>query len=174
MTGVLRATLVILAALASALASAQDYPARPIRIVVPNPPGGANEAWLRSRHVRAGVDHRAEPQRADHAAGRRRDDRRRAARLRPRQSRQAQLGDTLPGFVSVFWQGMVAAPGTPAPVAARLAHVIAESLRQPDVTKRLQDMCIEPVGSTPQEFEKLIRDEMTQWAPIVASANIKP
>ena len=91
----------------------------------------------------------------------------------PRMPEVPTMSDTLPGFVSVFWQGMVASPGTPAPVAIRLSNAVADSLRLPDVVKRLQDMSTEPVGSTPQEMATFMSQEVQRWSKVIRATGAK-
>jgi tripartite-type tricarboxylate transporter receptor subunit TctC len=41
------------------------------------------------------------------------------------------------------------------------------------VRKMFSERNVEARSSTPQELEKLIRDEMAQWGPVVRKANIQ-
>ncbi|MFM9972849.1 MAG: Bug family tripartite tricarboxylate transporter substrate binding protein [Burkholderiales bacterium] len=91
----------------------------------------------------------------------------------PRLPEVPTMSDTLPGFVSVFWQGMVASPATPAPIAARISAAVAESLKQADVAKRLQDMSTEPVGSTPSEMATFMRQEIERWSKVIRATGAK-
>jgi tripartite-type tricarboxylate transporter receptor subunit TctC len=77
------------------------------------------------------------------------------------------VSETLPGFVSVTWWGMVAPPGTPAAVAGKLSEGIAYALKQPDVAKRLADMSIEPGGSTPAELLAFMKQERELWGRVI-------
>lgn len=83
------------------------------------------------------------------------------------------MSDTLPGFISVFWQGMVAPPGTPAPVANKLSAAVAEGIRQPDASKRLSEMSIELVGSTPQEMATFMAQESERWDKVIRAIGAK-
>jgi tripartite-type tricarboxylate transporter receptor subunit TctC len=84
------------------------------------------------------------------------------------------MAETFPGFVSVTWFAMVAPPKTPPEIAAKLSAAIAEALRQPDIAKRIQDMSITPVGSTPAETAAFIKDERERWHKVIVAAGIKP
>jgi tripartite-type tricarboxylate transporter receptor subunit TctC len=79
------------------------------------------------------------------------------------------MSETLPGFVSIFWQGMVASPGTPPEIATKLSTAIAEVLKRPDIAKRLRDMSIQGVGSTPAEMALFMRQESARWGTVIKS-----
>ena len=73
----------------------------------------------------------------------------------------------LPGFEAVSWFALFAAPGTPKPVADKLSTQVAEVLKQPDVAKKLSDLGLEPVGSTPDELARYQQTEIAKWAKVV-------
>ncbi len=79
----------------------------------------------------------------------------------------------LPGFRSVTWFGVVAPPGTPAPIAAQISAAIGEALRMPDVRQRFLDQGAEPVGGTPAETASFIKDEVVRWEKVIAGAHVK-
>ena len=79
----------------------------------------------------------------------------------------------LPGFVAVAWFGVVAPPGTPPAIAAKLATAIADVLRMPEVAKRLADLSAEPVGNTPAEMAAFMKDEVERWRRVIVSAGVK-
>ena len=77
------------------------------------------------------------------------------------------LSEVLPGFEYSVWQGLVAPSGTPAAVASRLSGAVAEVVRQPDVVKRLADVGLEAVGSTPAEMGAVMRQDRERWGKVV-------
>ena len=77
------------------------------------------------------------------------------------------LSEVLPGFEYSVWQGLVAPSGTPAAVASRLSAAVAEVVRQPDVVKRLADVGLEAVGSTPAEMGAVMRQDRERWGKVV-------
>ena len=83
------------------------------------------------------------------------------------------IGEKLPGFHSETWMGIVAPPGTPPSVVARLSAAIAAVVRQPDFRKRLLDFQAEPLGSTPEEMAQVIRQDTERWTEVIRSAHIK-
>ena len=81
--------------------------------------------------------------------------------------------DTLPGFEVVNWYGMVVRAGTPAAIVARLNQEVANALRQPDVAERAASLGLDLVGSTPERFAALQRDEIAKWGDVIRTAKIK-
>ena len=77
------------------------------------------------------------------------------------------------GFNAVTWFGVVAPPKTSPEIAAKLSTAIAETLKHPDVQKRLQDLSAEPVGNTPAEAAAFMKDEAERWRKVIQSANVK-
>jgi tripartite-type tricarboxylate transporter receptor subunit TctC len=77
------------------------------------------------------------------------------------------VAEQLPGFVAVTWHGMVAPPKTPPAIANLLSHAVAETLQQPEVAKRLLDLSIDAVGSTPAEMTQFVRQEDKRWGNVI-------
>jgi tripartite-type tricarboxylate transporter receptor subunit TctC len=82
------------------------------------------------------------------------------------------MSETLPGFVSTVWFGVVAPPKTPQEIANKLSSAIAESLKQPGTAKRMADLNIEPMGSTPAEMTAFMRQEVDRWGNVMRSAGM--
>jgi len=83
------------------------------------------------------------------------------------------LNEIVPGFVSTNWTAVVAPPGTPAAIAAKLSATMAEILKQPDVAKQLQDLNNDPIGNTPEEMAAFVRQEAKRWGEVIRNAGIK-
>lgn len=78
------------------------------------------------------------------------------------------LSEVLPGYNAAVFYGVVAPPGTPAVIAARLSAAIAEALKQPDVAKRLLDMSMVMTGgSTPAEMALFMDKERERWGKVI-------
>src|SRR5947207_1057199 len=84
------------------------------------------------------------------------------------------LAETLPGFESVAWFGIVAPPKTSAAIAERVATGVQEALKLPDVQKRLADLSAEPMGLGPGETAVFIRQEVERWGAVIRTAGVKP
>jgi tripartite-type tricarboxylate transporter receptor subunit TctC len=92
----------------------------------------------------------------------------------PRLPNLPTISETLPGFVSDTWFAVAAPPQTPAAIATRLSAAIAETLKLPDVEKRLADLLTTPVGSSPAEAAAFIKRDSERWRQVIASAGITP
>jgi tripartite-type tricarboxylate transporter receptor subunit TctC len=62
----------------------------------------------------------------------------------------------------------------PAELVAKWQKDLATALSMPAVHESLLSRGVEPVGSTPAEFNRFIQTEMTKWADVVRRAGIKP
>jgi tripartite-type tricarboxylate transporter receptor subunit TctC len=83
------------------------------------------------------------------------------------------MSETLPGFESVAWFGIVAPPKTPAAIAEKVAAGVAEALKHPDVLKRLGEMSAEPMGLRPAQTAAFMKEETERWAAVIRTAGIK-
>ena len=84
------------------------------------------------------------------------------------------LAETLPGFESVAWFGIVAPPKTPAAIAEKMAAGVQQALKLADVQKRLSELSAEPMGLTPAETAEYMKQETRRWASVIKSAGVKP
>lgn len=77
------------------------------------------------------------------------------------------------GYEVTNWYGVLAPVAIPKRLLERLNKSIVEALRTPELTERFQRDGVEPVGSTPPEFQKHILDEIAKWERVVKSAGIQ-
>jgi len=83
------------------------------------------------------------------------------------------VGETIPGFNVLSINGIVAAGGTPRELARRISADFRKILREPDTAKRLEELGIEPVGNSPEEFGAFIKGEIERWTRVARAANVK-
>jgi tripartite-type tricarboxylate transporter receptor subunit TctC len=83
------------------------------------------------------------------------------------------VAEALPGYKWVFWYGLLAPSKTPKNIIDKLNADIAAILRQPEMRQRLTPMGIDAAISTPEEFDKLIAEEIAVFTRIAQSAQIK-
>ncbi len=80
----------------------------------------------------------------------------------------------LPGYAFTAWYGVLAPGATPDVVRERLASEIRRAVEVKEVRTRLLADGSEPVGSTPEAFAAVIRDDIERHRRIVQDARIKP
>jgi tripartite-type tricarboxylate transporter receptor subunit TctC len=76
-------------------------------------------------------------------------------------------------FVMGNWTGIVAPKATPRAVVTKLSTEITRIIRTPDMSKRLTEMGVDPLGGTPEEFGKLIRLEVERFGKAVKASGAK-
>ena len=77
------------------------------------------------------------------------------------------IAETLKNFGATPWYGVFAPAGTPKSIIAQLNAEIAKALDSKDVQERLAGVGCEPFKSTPEQFARLVRDDLPRWAKIV-------
>jgi tripartite-type tricarboxylate transporter receptor subunit TctC len=82
------------------------------------------------------------------------------------------VAETVPGFSVDSINGIVVASATPRELVRRISADFATVLRQPDFKARLNEIGLEPVGNSPEEFDAFIRTEIARWARVVKTANL--
>jgi len=106
-----------------------------------------------------------------------------SGRLRPLASTGPKRAERLPQVPTMreagvdmevlVWYGLFAPKATPRDVIVKLSEAINRAARSPDVRQRLIEMGAEPVSNTPEEFDKMVAAERTQWADIVRLSGAK-
>jgi tripartite-type tricarboxylate transporter receptor subunit TctC len=83
------------------------------------------------------------------------------------------MAETLPGFESAAWYGVVAPPKTPKEITQKLNADISEALRDPEVQDRLKKLSAEIVGGSVDTTAKFMRKEVGRWNAVIKAANVK-
>ena len=83
------------------------------------------------------------------------------------------IADTLPGYETVAWFGVLAPAGTPPDVVNRLSVEIGKIARSPEMRDKLLAMGAEPVGGTPEEFKAVVDRDIAKWKPLAQKVGIK-
>jgi tripartite-type tricarboxylate transporter receptor subunit TctC len=68
-----------------------------------------------------------------------------------------------------FW----APKGTPAPIVNRLSAALKEAAKDPDIISRLGADGTDMVGSTPEEFRKIVVTEIDRWGKLVKESGME-
>lgn len=84
----------------------------------------------------------------------------------------AAVAETLPGYEAVSWGGVMVPAGTPKEIVNRLNVEINKILKMPDIVAKLEGLGAIIVGSTPEEFDKYVKDEIAKWGKVARDNNI--
>jgi len=72
-----------------------------------------------------------------------------------------------------LWFGLLAPAGTPREVVRLLADGVAKIAHAPDMRAKLAEQGADPVGNTPEEFQRLLREEAARWMEVVKVSGAK-
>ena len=77
------------------------------------------------------------------------------------------IGETLPGFGSTPWYGLLAPAGTPKDVISKLQAGLEKALASKDVVDKLAAQGCEVLTGGPVQFATLIKGDLPRWNKIV-------
>ncbi len=80
----------------------------------------------------------------------------------------------VPEYEASPWYGLLVPAGTPRDIVSRLHVQSVQALKLPDVKERFGATDIDPVGSTPEQFDIYIRSEVSKWAREIKVSGLKP
>jgi tripartite-type tricarboxylate transporter receptor subunit TctC len=83
------------------------------------------------------------------------------------------LAETLPGFEAIAWYGIVAPPGTPKAIIAKINADVNEALRDPTLQDRLKKLSADITGGSVEQTSKYMKEEVERWGGVIKAANIK-
>lgn len=106
-----------------------------------------------------------------------------SGRLRPLATTSAKRAELMPDVPTLkesgvdmdvsVWYGVLAPSATPPDIVAKLAGAIAKAAHSPDIRQKLVDQGAEPLGNTPEEFNRLLKQEVATWAAVVKASGAK-
>jgi len=79
----------------------------------------------------------------------------------------------VPGYEATIWLGLMAPAGTPRPVIDKLNAEILKVLNAPEVRKNWNEQGAVPMGMTPDQFDKFLREDIAKWAGVVKATGMK-
>jgi len=83
------------------------------------------------------------------------------------------IGEAVPGFKFLGWNGVMAPRGTPRAVIDRLNAALVQALKSPEVRQLYSAQGEEPAWSTPEDYAKLIREDYERYGKVVKQAGVK-
>jgi tripartite-type tricarboxylate transporter receptor subunit TctC len=83
------------------------------------------------------------------------------------------VSESVPGVSALSIVGVVAPAATPRELVRRISADISHAVKSTDLTDRMKQQGMEPVGSTPEQFDALVRSEIEKWAKVVKVSGAK-
>ena len=83
------------------------------------------------------------------------------------------MAETVAGYDTGVWWGLLGPAGMPPAVLAQLSHDFLAALNTDAVKERLGKLGAQPIGSSPQEFDAKIHADYEKWEPIIKAAGVK-
>ena len=74
---------------------------------------------------------------------------------------------------AVLWSGILVPKGTPPAIVKKLEGEFMRIAKLPDVIARLKPLGIETIGTSSEDFAKIISSETERWGAVAKTANIK-
>ena len=78
----------------------------------------------------------------------------------------------LPGFEADSWYGLCAPTGTPTTILDKVHTDLTAVLRLPEIQQRFNELVIQMVPTSRDEFGRYIAREITRWARVIKEAGI--
>jgi tripartite-type tricarboxylate transporter receptor subunit TctC len=78
-----------------------------------------------------------------------------------------------PGLEGDGWIGALVPAGTAKEIVALLHREINAIIAKPEIKARLAVLGLDPVGTTPEEFTALMKEEAEKWAKVIRAAGLK-
>jgi len=82
------------------------------------------------------------------------------------------MSETVPGYDTEVWWGLLGPGGMPADLVARISHDFVAALNTESVKERLGKLGAIPIGSTPEKFNAKIHADYDKWGPIIKAAGM--
>jgi tripartite-type tricarboxylate transporter receptor subunit TctC len=79
----------------------------------------------------------------------------------------------LPGYMAASWNALALPAKTPAAVVQRLQRAAQEAIALPAVQSQLQSLGVRAQGSTPDQLQQLLADEIRRWSQVIRNAKIE-
>ena len=96
------------------------------------------------------------------------------ARQAPGLAEVPPIGDTVPGYDSAGWSGLVAPLKTPDEIVNKVNADLVTLMRDPAVLKQFEDRATLADPQTPAEFAAFMAKDIATWAEVVKATGTRP
>jgi len=83
------------------------------------------------------------------------------------------LGETVKGYATDTWYGLLVPAATPKDVIAKLHAAAVKAINAPGVRERLLKLGADPAGNSPADFHRLLESEQKVWGKVVRESGAK-
>jgi len=84
------------------------------------------------------------------------------------------MAEVLPGFERDATHGLLAPAGTPRRILNQISKDVAVVLDLPEVRKQMDAITFEPGPTTPEEYDRIIRDMIRTMSKVIVAAGLRP
>jgi tripartite-type tricarboxylate transporter receptor subunit TctC len=83
------------------------------------------------------------------------------------------IAETVPGYDTEVWWGLLGPAGMPPELVRKLSHDFIAALNSAEVTARLAKLGASPIGTSPEAFDARIHADYEKWGPVIKAAGIR-
>src|SRR5271169_3183676 len=83
------------------------------------------------------------------------------------------ISETVPGYDTEVWWGLLGPAGMPPELVAKLSHDFVAALNTESVKERLAKLGASPIGSSPRQLDAKIHADYEKWGPIIKAAGTR-
>jgi tripartite-type tricarboxylate transporter receptor subunit TctC len=78
-----------------------------------------------------------------------------------------------PGVEVSLWSGLFAPAATPPAIVDKLRKAFAQTIADPGVAQKLRALAVNPGGASPDEFRRIIDNDIVKFREVVQAAHLK-
>ena len=82
--------------------------------------------------------------------------------------------EVLPGFERDAAHALLAPARTPRPIVQQISKDVARVLEMPDVKERMQAISFDIAPTTPEEYDRIIRNQLEVFSKVAKAAGLIP
>jgi len=82
------------------------------------------------------------------------------------------IAESVKGYEVTGWNGILSPAGTPGPIVDRLYQAIKKSVKSADFSEKLRQEGAIGVGSSPLEFQDMIKKDIDKWREVIQKTGI--
>lgn len=83
------------------------------------------------------------------------------------------VGESIPGFVTGSYQGILAPAGTPPAIVRKLHDELSRIIASPEMKQRFEELGTDAVPKSPEQFGDWLGKEIAFWGKVVRDGNVK-